>query len=724
VVEELHSEPLPGLPPLTGGMVGYLGYDVVRRLERLPELRRRRPALPETGDAAGHRSRRVDHHEGTVTLIAERDQLGRQPTSASTRPTTTPSPARPDDGPAGRRRTVDRGGLPARRAAVHAAPHPGRAPRRASRRPRSRSARARRSRSWCRSGSRPSAPPTRSTSTGCCARRTQPVHVPAAPRVGSVADPPAQRFDIVGSSPEALVTVRDGKATTHPIAGTRWRGATEEEDELLEKDLRHDEKERSEHVMLVDLGRNDLGRVCEPGSVKVHNFFSVERYSHVMHLVSTVTGTLRRDRNAVDAVVACFPAGTLSGAPKVRAMAIIEELEPTRRGLYGGIVGYLDFAGNADTAIAIRTALVRDGIAYVQAGGGIVADSDPEAEDTETLNKARAVLSAVATAATLRTPAGTATPACPRRSAREPTAATRGPRHPVTPRSEPPDGPPMSPGRRTSARLRVPMNALSSDGFRRECRWSGAARPAGPSTGSAPGAGASGRRRLLLVCRAGRRGCRARGSARLGWFTTGVDAVGRGTVVVTATGGDLVPACRAWRCSPSPRSPRPSRWRVPHAASWAGSSRLGRVLRPVSRSALLLVPPSAAAIAALPEAPAGGTPAASVTPAAGPLPAAMAAILLLAVGLALLVTEPRLPRFGSRYSARTAERAAPEYPDRAAWEALDAGRDPTAGRTRPRPAAGPTVACPATRCRPWPSMSGTSDPGRARHGRAGRGTTG
>jgi len=154
--------------------------------------------------------------------------------------------------------------------------------------------------------------------------------------------------------------------------------------------------------MLVDLGRNDLGRVCEPGTVKVRSFFSVERYSHVMHLVSTVTGLLRRDRNAFDAVTACFPAGTLSGAPKPRAMEIIEELEPTRRGLYGGIVGYLDFAGNADTAIAIRTALVRDGVAYVQAGGGIVADSDPVAEDTECLNKARAVLCAVATATTLR----------------------------------------------------------------------------------------------------------------------------------------------------------------------------------------------------------------------------------------------------------------------------------------------------------------------------------
>ena len=194
----------------------------------------------------------------------------------------------------------------------------------------------------------------------------------------------------------------DGVVTTHPIAGTRWRGATEEEDIALEKDLRTDEKERAEHVMLVDLGRNDLGRVCEPGTVKVRSFFSVERYSHVMHLVSTVTGLLRRDRNAFDAVTACFPAGTLSGAPKPRAMEIIEELEPTRRGLYGGIVGYLDFAGNADTAIAIRTALVRDGVAYVQAGGGIVADSDPVAEDTECLNKARAVLCAVATAATLR----------------------------------------------------------------------------------------------------------------------------------------------------------------------------------------------------------------------------------------------------------------------------------------------------------------------------------
>ena len=177
-------------------------------------------------------------------------------------------------------------------------------------------------------------------------------------------------FSIVGSSPEALVTVKDGVATTHPIAGTRWRGDTEEEDLLLEKELLADEKERAEHLMLVDLGRNDLGRVCVPGTVRVEDYSHIERYSHVMHLVSTVTGQLADGKTALDAVTACFPAGTLSGAPKVRAMELIEEVEQTRRGLYGGVLGYLDFAGNADFAIAIRTALMRDGTAYVQAGGG------------------------------------------------------------------------------------------------------------------------------------------------------------------------------------------------------------------------------------------------------------------------------------------------------------------------------------------------------------------
>jgi anthranilate synthase component 1 len=214
----------------------------------------------------------------------------------------------------------------------------------------------------------------------------------------------ATDFSIVGSSPEALVTVQDSRATTHPIAGTRWRGHTEEEDQLLEKDLLADEKERAEHLMLVDLGRNDLGRVCTPGTVRVEDYSHIERYSHVMHLVSTVTGLLSEGRTALDAVTACFPAGTLSGAPKVRAMELIEEVEKTRRGLYGGVVGYLDFAGNADFAIAIRTALIRAGTAYVQAGGGVVADSNGLYEYTEARNKARAVLSAIAAAETLAAP--------------------------------------------------------------------------------------------------------------------------------------------------------------------------------------------------------------------------------------------------------------------------------------------------------------------------------
>lgn len=209
-------------------------------------------------------------------------------------------------------------------------------------------------------------------------------------------------FDVVGSSPEALVKVEDGRAMLHPIAGTRPRGATPQEDASLAEELLADPKERAEHLMLVDLGRNDLGRVCEPGSVEVVDFMSVERYSHVMHIVSTVTGRLAEGRTAFDVLTACFPAGTLSGAPKPRALQIIEELEPTRRGLYGGCVGYLDFAGDSDTAIAIRTALLRDGTAYVQAGAGVVADSDPVSEDTECRNKAAAVLRAVRMASGLR----------------------------------------------------------------------------------------------------------------------------------------------------------------------------------------------------------------------------------------------------------------------------------------------------------------------------------
>jgi anthranilate synthase component 1 len=200
---------------------------------------------------------------------------------------------------------------------------------------------------------------------------------------------------IVGSSPEMLVRVEGRHVETHPIAGTRPRGHGDEEDLRLAEELKRDEKERAEHVMLVDLGRNDLGRVCEYGSVRVPQFMALERYSHVMHLVSRVEGRLAEDRDRLDALVACFPAGTVSGAPKIRAMEIIAELEPGPRGLYAGAIGYLDFAGNLDCCIAIRTVVIRDGCARVQAGAGIVADSNPAAEYEESCDKARALLRAI-----------------------------------------------------------------------------------------------------------------------------------------------------------------------------------------------------------------------------------------------------------------------------------------------------------------------------------------
>ncbi|MGE3843864.1 MAG: anthranilate synthase component I [Vicinamibacterales bacterium] len=205
-------------------------------------------------------------------------------------------------------------------------------------------------------------------------------------------------LSIIGSSPEMLVRVEGRRAETHPIAGTRRRGTSEEEDVRLGEELKRDEKERAEHVMLVDLGRNDLGRVCDYGTVRVPQFMTLERYSHVMHLVSKVEGRLREDADRLDALMACFPAGTVSGAPKIRAMEIIAELERDPRGLYAGAVGYLDFAGNLDCCIAIRTIALRDRLATIQAGAGIVADSHPTAEFQESCDKARALLQAIALA--------------------------------------------------------------------------------------------------------------------------------------------------------------------------------------------------------------------------------------------------------------------------------------------------------------------------------------
>ena len=205
-------------------------------------------------------------------------------------------------------------------------------------------------------------------------------------------------FHLIGASPEILVRVEDGNVATRPLAGTRPRGKTPAEDARLEQELRHDEKERAEHIMLVDLGRNDIGRVSEPGTVEVSELMEVERYSHVMHLVTHVQGKLRRDTTAFAALRACFPAGTVSGAPKIRAMEIIAELEPEKRGPYAGAAGYFSFSGNMDMAIAIRTMVVTKGIAYTQAGCGIVYDSVPEREYEESMNKAQALLKAISQA--------------------------------------------------------------------------------------------------------------------------------------------------------------------------------------------------------------------------------------------------------------------------------------------------------------------------------------
>jgi anthranilate synthase component 1 len=207
------------------------------------------------------------------------------------------------------------------------------------------------------------------------------------------------KIKLVGSSPEVMLRREGNTLEVRPIAGTRRRGKTQKEDKFLAKELLASPKERAEHIMLVDLGRNDLGRVSLYGSVKVTSLMSIERYSHVMHIVSDVVGKLRKDKDEFDALVACFPAGTVSGAPKIRAMEIIEELEPTRRGPYAGCVGYFSFTGNLDTCITIRTIVIKDNHAYIQAGAGIVADSEPAFEYEETRNKARAMMEAVKMAA-------------------------------------------------------------------------------------------------------------------------------------------------------------------------------------------------------------------------------------------------------------------------------------------------------------------------------------
>ena len=389
----LHTPRLPDLPPLTGGLVGYLAYDVVRRLERLPSLATDDLALPELGFMLATDLAVLDHVDGTLLLVAnavnwdDSDERVDEAWADAVRrlDRMTDQVAGPTPSSVA---TYDPGAAPATRCGTVRADY---------------LAAVEQAKEEIRAGEAFQVVVSQRFEVSGDAdaldvyrvlRRENPSPYMYLLRFDG--------FDVVGSSPEALVKVTDGRAMTHPIAGTRWRGATPEEDAALAADLLADPKERAEHLMLVDLGRNDLGRVCAPGSVEVVDFMTVRRYSHVMHIESTVVGRLAEGRTALDALTACFPAGTLSGAPKPRAMEIIEELEPTRRGLYGGVVGYLDFAGDLDAAIAIRTALLRGGTAYVQAGAGIVADSDPAAEHEECRNKAAAVLRAVAVAGSIR----------------------------------------------------------------------------------------------------------------------------------------------------------------------------------------------------------------------------------------------------------------------------------------------------------------------------------
>lgn len=394
-IAHLYTPRIPGLPPLTSGLVGYIGYDAVRRLERLPELATDDLRLPELALMLATDLAVLDHEDGTLLLIAnavnwdDTDERVDQAWADATQrlDAMTKALAQPTSS------FVATADLAAEVAYER------------RRTPEEHMAAVERAKEQIRAGEAFQVVVSQRFERRTTARAFD-VY-----RVLRLSNPSPYMyllrfgdFDVVGSSPEALVTVTGERVMTHPIAGTRPRGATPEEDHALEAELRADEKERAEHLMLVDLGRNDLGRVCAPGTVEVVDFMTVRRYSHVMHLESTVVGRLAKGRTAFDALCACFPAGTLSGAPKPRAMEIIEELEPTRRGLYGGIVGYLDFAGDLDAAIAIRTALLRDGVAYVQAGGGIVADSDPVAEDAETRNKAAAALRAVAVAETFEQP--------------------------------------------------------------------------------------------------------------------------------------------------------------------------------------------------------------------------------------------------------------------------------------------------------------------------------
>lgn len=394
------------LPPLTGGVVGYLGYDIVRRFEKIPNKTKDTLQLPELAMLIATDLAVLDHVDGSVTLIANAINYDNSPDRVELAWSDAVSRLDKMQGDlanplASSVSAFDQDIQPVvtnetqsldYQHAVEVA------------------------KERIRAGDAFQIVLSQRFSTPCQAsaldvyrilRTTNPspymflFRIPKLTSAGeALSDDVA--FDLVGSSPEALVKLTNGTAMLHPIAGTRPRGADPISDDKLAEELLADTKERAEHLMLVDLGRNDLGRVCLPGTVDVADFMSIEKYSHVMHIVSTVVGQIDPEVNGVDLIAATFPAGTLSGAPKPMAMKIIEELEPTRRAIYGGCVGYFDFAGNIDTAIAIRSAVIKNQIAYVQAGAGIVADSVAKLEDAECNAKAAAVLRAVAVANTLK----------------------------------------------------------------------------------------------------------------------------------------------------------------------------------------------------------------------------------------------------------------------------------------------------------------------------------
>lgn len=392
--EHLRSPHLPHLPPLTGGLVGYAGYEIVRRLEKIPSLAEKDVDLPEicfmlTSDLAV-----FDHFDGTLTLIANAinwdgssDRVDDAYYDALVRLDSLEHQLKSPHGG-----TISH-------PIVQKQPHYQR-----DMNSEAYQEKVELIKEEIRAGE---AFQVVLSQRFVMEATADPFEIYRALRASNPS--PYMylfRFEdglsVVGSSPEALVKIHGSDVLLHPIAGTRPRSADPEVDFRTGEELLSDPKERAEHLMLVDLGRNDLGRVCAPGSVEVVEFMQIERYSHVMHIVSTVTGKLAQTSTPVDALFAVFPAGTLSGAPKPRAMEIIEENEPTRRGIYGGTIGYLDFRGNIDTCIAIRTAVIKDGKAFVQAGAGIVADSNPLTEDQECQSKAAAVLGAIATANEMR----------------------------------------------------------------------------------------------------------------------------------------------------------------------------------------------------------------------------------------------------------------------------------------------------------------------------------